>query len=391
MAVPITADRIRVASCIDNMQLGGTELNAIRTIEHMDRERFSITAVCLQDHGPLLARYAAAGVPVHIFSMKSLFSAEAVRQGMRLASLFRRERIQVVHSHDAYTSVFATFWARVARVPVVITSRRSWHSPHLQGRILRANRVAYRYSDIVVGNSPSVSELVRTEGGVTDGRSITIPNFLDDSAYQELPPAERGRLLHELGVPEGAFVVGILARLAKEKDHDSLLRAVALLKDRIPALHLVLVGGGPERPRLEALAHSLHLTGRVHFAGQRPPSPNLHSLFDVSVLCSTSEAFSNSILEAMAVGRPVIATAVGGNPDAVHPDRTGLLVPPSDPERLAEAIERLHADPAYRRRLGEGGRTEARASYHSSAVIPQVEALYARLAEPRSARRTRAA
>jgi glycosyltransferase involved in cell wall biosynthesis len=366
------------------MQLGGTELNAIRTIEHLDRDRFSVIAVSLQDQGPLLARYADAGVPVHVFTMKSLYSARAVQQGLRLAALFRRERIDIVHSHDAYTSVYATIWARVARVRAVIASRRSWHSPHLQGRILQANRVAYRHVDVVVGNSPSVSELVRTEGGVVDGRSITIPNFLDDAAYQELAPAEKRRHLAELGVPEGAFVVGILARLAPEKDHPTLFRAVELLKDRIPDLHLVLVGGGPERPALESLARSMQLTSRIHFAGQRSPTPNLHSLFDVSVLCSTSEAFSNSILEAMAVGRPMIATDVGGNPDAVQHDKTGLLVPAGDHAKLAEAIERLHSDPAYRLALGEGGRAEARRSYHSTAVIPQVEALYTRLGARRA-------
>src|SRR3954469_20073927 len=129
------------------MQLGGTELNAIRTIEHLDRDRFPVIAVSLQDHGPLLDRYAAAGGPVHVFPMKSLYSAKAVQHGLRLATLFRRERIDIVHSHDAYTSVYATLWARLAGVPAVIASRRSWHSPHLQGRILRANRLAYRYVD----------------------------------------------------------------------------------------------------------------------------------------------------------------------------------------------------------------------------------------------------
>lgn len=379
-----TDDRIRIASCIDNMQLGGTELNAIRTIEHLDRTRFDVIAVSLQDHGPLLPRYADAGIPVHCFTMSSLYSARAVQQGVRLAALFRRERVDIVHSHDAYTSVYATIWARVARVRAVIASRRSWHSPHLQGRILRANRVAYRHVDAVIGNSPSVSELVRTEGGVVDGRSITIPNFLDDGAYQELAPAEKRRRLDELGVPEGAFVVGILARLAPEKDHPTLFRALDRLKDRIPSLHLVLVGGGPEQAGLETLARSLQLSSRIHFAGQQPPTPNLHSLFDVSVLCSTSEAFSNSILEAMAVGRPMIATNVGGNPDAVAHGRTGLLVPAGDDAQLAAAIERMHADPAYRRQLGDAGRAEALGSYSSAAVIPQVEALYTRLGARRA-------
>ena len=118
----------------------------------------------------------------------------------------------------------------------------------------------------------------------------------------------------------------------------------------------------------------------VHLAGERTQPPNLHGLFDVSVLCSTTEAFPNSVLEAMAASRPVVATDVGGTPDAVHQGTTGLLVPPSDPSRLAEAILRLYDEPALRTKLGNAGHAAARAKYSADAVIRQVEALYTRLA-----------
>ena len=155
MAVRSSGDPIRVVYCIDNMQMGGTELNALRTAERLDRRRFSISVVCIRDNGPLMARYKDAGIPVHAFPMTSFLGPGAARQAVRLIRLFRTERTDIVHSHDAYTSVYATFCARIAGVRGVIASRRSWHSPHLQGRILRANRVAYRFAHRVVGNSPS--------------------------------------------------------------------------------------------------------------------------------------------------------------------------------------------------------------------------------------------
>jgi glycosyltransferase involved in cell wall biosynthesis len=380
LAVRSSGDPIRVVYCIDNMQVGGTELNAVRTAERLDRRRFTISVVCIHANGPLMARYQDAGIPVHVFPMKSLLGPRAVRQAIRLIRLFRSERTDIVHSHDAYTSVYGTMCARLAGVRGVIASRRSWHSPHLQGRILRANRVAYRFADRVVGNSPSVSRLVESEGGVPASRVVTIPNFLDPHSFEPIPVDARRRLLDELGVPAGAFVVGIVARLSLVKDHASLLRAISELRAEIPALHCVLVGDGPERSRIEALARELGIGDRVHLAGERPQAPNLHGLFDVSVLCSTTEAFPNSVLEAMAAARPVVATDVGGTPDAVRQGTTGLLVPPSDPSRLAGAIKHLHDDPSLRAKLGTAGRNAARTSYGAAAVIAQVEALYTELA-----------
>jgi glycosyltransferase involved in cell wall biosynthesis len=380
LAVRSSGDPIRVVYCIDNMQVGGTELNALRTAERLDRRRFSISVVCIRDNGPLMARYKDAGIPVHTFPMTSFLGPRALQQAVRLVRLFRSERTDIVHSHDAYTSVYGTFCARIAGVRGVIASRRSWYSPHLQGRILRANRVAYRFAHRVVGNSPSVSRLVESESGVSASRIVTIPNFLDEAAFEPMPVAERRRMLDELGVPEGAFVVGIVARLSPVKDHGTLIRAIAALRDRIPALHCVLVGDGPERVSIEALADSLGVRDIVHLAGERTQPPNLHGLFDVSVLCSTTEAFPNSVLEAMAAARPVVATDVGGTPDAVHEGTTGLLVRPSDPSRLADAILRLYQDPTLRAKLGNAARAAARAGYSADAVIRQVEALYTRLA-----------
>lgn len=380
MSVRSPGDPIRVVYCIDNMQVGGTELNAVRTAERLDRRRFALSVVCIRENGPLMARYKHAGIPVHSFPMDSLLGTESIRQATRLIRLFRSEGTEVVHSHDAYTSVYGTMCARLAGVRGVIASRRSWYSPHLQGRILRANRIAYRFADRVVGNSPSVSRLVESEGGIKASRIVTIPNFLDPESFEPIAPEDRRRMLDAVGVPGGAFVVGIVARLSTVKDHATLLRAVASLRDRIPALHCVLVGDGPERGAIESQARSLGIADIVHLAGERTQPPNLHALFDVSVLCSTTEAFPNSVLEAMAAARPVVATDVGGTPDAVHEGTTGLLVRPSDPSRLADAIFRLYNEPALRVKLGNAGCAAARAGYSADAVIAKVEALYTQLA-----------
>jgi glycosyltransferase involved in cell wall biosynthesis len=122
----------------------------------------------------------------------------------------------------------------------------------------------------------------------------------------------------------------------------------------------------------------------VHFAGVRPNEPNLHHLFDISVLCSLSEAFPNSIVEAMAAGKPVVATRVGGVGDAVVDGETGLLVPPRLPAALAAAIEQLLIEPERRREMGAAAARRARAQFHASRVLPTLESLYDRLLSARA-------
>lgn len=370
--------RVRVAYCIDNMGIGGTELNAVRVAERLNGSRFEVSVICLQAGGPLAARYAAAGVRVVPLPIPSLYSVAAVRQGLRLARLLTERHVQIVHSHDMYNNVFATICARAARTPVIVASRRWWRSAAAR-RYRVANTLAFRFAHCVVANSPAVASSLQTEDGVRPERIAVVPNFVDDTAFIPLSADQRAARLSELCVPADALVLGVVANLLPVKDHRTLLRAVALLAPRWPELHAVLVGDGESRPALESLTRRLGLEGRVHFAGQQPNEPNLHHLFDVSVLCSLSEGFPNSIVEAMAAGRPVVATDVGGVGDAVTDGETGLLVPPSNPERLAAAIEELLVDPGRRRALGVAGRERAHARYGAVAVVASLEALYDRL------------
>jgi glycosyltransferase involved in cell wall biosynthesis len=376
--------RIRVLQCLDNMNVGGTELNAVRTAELLDRSRFDLSVLCLNETGPLLARYAAAGIPVFFSPISNLFGPQAIARGMRLARFLAVHRIDVVHSHDQYNNIFATMWARVAGTPVVMASRRWWHSlPERRYRI--GNAIAFRAAHCVLANSPSVAAALRDVDGVNSARVAVVPNFVDETAFVPLVPEKHRDTLRALGVPGGALVVGIVARLSTVKDHASLLQAVSLLVPRWPQLHLVLFGDGECRSSLEALARRLGIAERTHFGGLQPNEPNLHHLFDLSVLCSISEGFPNSIVEAMAAARPVVATDVGGNSDAVRAGETGLLVSPREPEQLAAALETLLRDPDLRRKMGAAAQRRARQEFHGDRVLPALEALYDRLVRERAA------
>ena len=175
------------------------------------------------------------------------------------------------------------------------------------------------------------------------------------------------------GLPVGVFVIGIVARLSPVKNHELLLGAMAQLDCRF---HLLIVGDGPTRGKLEELAQQLRIAHRVHFAGEVISHRNLHQFFDVSVLCSLSEGFPNAVIEAMAANVPIVATPVGGVIDAVTDGVTGILVPLDDAAPLANALRTLEANSALRARLGVAGKQVAHAKFSQRIVIEKLSSLY---------------
>jgi len=361
---------------IDTMSVGGTEMNAIRTAERMARERYRLSIVTLGSEGPLAERYERMGVPVLRFPIRNLYGTETVRQGIRLARFLRAEQVSVVHCHDQYSNFFSTMAARWAGVPVVIASKRWLHSP-LRYRI--ANGVGFRAATRVIANSDAVAASLQRDDRLARDRVVVVPNFVDETAFGPPSSHVRQAWVRELGLESSAVVVGIVASLLPIKDHATLLRAMAALVPEWPAVRLVIVGQGPELERLRALADQLGIAHAVRFAGLRPQVPSFHFLFDISVLSSVSEGFPNSLVEAMAAGRPIVATDVGGVCDAVRHGENGILVPPGDPTAFADALRVLLRDVDLRRRMGAAGARRAREEFHAATVVGSLERLYERL------------
>lgn len=373
------ASRVHVVFSIDTMNVGGTEMNAVRTAERLDPSRFRLSVVTLRGEGTLAERYERLGVPVVRFPIRSLYGPDTMRQGMRLARFLRDQSVSVVHCHDQYSNFFSALSARAAGVPVIITSKRWLHSP-LRYRI--ANGIGFRASTRVLANSQSVARSLEADDKLRRDRVVVIPNFVDEQAFERPPDEVIDGWRTELGIEPDAQIIGVVASLSPIKAHATLLRAVAALVPRWPLVRLVLVGDGTERESLRRLANELGLDGVVRFAGLRPQLPSFHFLFDVSVLSSVSEGFPNSLVEAMAAGRPIVATNVGGVPDAVRDGENGLLVPPGDPASFADALEHLLASPHRRDAMGAAGASRARTEFHARQVVGSLERLYDRLLHP---------
>ena len=369
-------DVVHVVFSIDTMSVGGTEMNALRTAARLDRTRFRVTVVTLRGEGPLAERYADIGVPVRRFPIFSLYSPATVRQSIRLARFLEEERVSVVHCHDQYSNFFSVASARLARIPVILSSKRWLHST-LPYRV--ANGIGFRLSTRVLANSPAVATSLQRDDRLSPKRVVVIPNFVDEAAFATPSDAQLHEWRRELQLHEGARVIGIVASLLPIKDHGTLLRAASILRNRWPDLRVVIVGAGPALPSLQALAETLGVRDVVRFAGLRPQVPSFHYLFDVSVLCSTSEGFPNTLVEAMAAGRPIVATDVGGVRDAVRHEENGLLVPAGDADAIAGAVDALLADTERARLMGGRGRTRAHDEFSAPVVIGSLERLYEQL------------
>jgi len=271
--------------------------------------------------------------------------------------------------------------ARAARVGGIVHTAHGldgkdpWHTPYFK-------RWAAWHTDAIVAVSHEHREYLIDVAGVPPAKVRVIPNGIDVDRFA--PGPRTGALRAQLGVGERPLV-GIVARFAPVKNHALLLDAFArVVAAGDPPADLVLIGEGDLRPALEAQADLLGIAGRVHFAGlAADPAPWYRDL-DAFVLSSDSEATSISILEAMATGLPVVATAVGGTPDLLG-DGAGVLVPARDPAALGDALRVVLADAGRRRTLGEAARARAVARYAGAAMADAYESLYADVLRSRAA------
>lgn len=368
---------IRVGFLVDTLDTGGTELNAIKIAEALDRSRFDLRLAHFQPEGPLLARYHASGIPTDRIAYARPGQKEYLSRGLAFARWCKRAAVDIVHTHDIYSNVFGVPWARVAAVPAVVASRR-WYQNAYTARLRIANVFAAKLAHRVVVNAPSLSTAVTTEAGLPPDRVVYLPNAIEPGMFRAASTHDWLSFRDTHAIPLDHLVVGIVASLRPVKNHSTLLEAFTVLLRKEPSVTLAIIGTGPLGPFLQDQAASLGIAEHVVFVGELPQYPNPHLYCDISVLSSESEGAPNSLLEAMAAGKPVVATCVGGVQDIVEAGKTALLVPPKDALALADALGRLVASADLRLGFGNAGRRRAR-DFAQSHVAAKYEEFYSTL------------
>ncbi|MDR7544443.1 MAG: glycosyltransferase family 4 protein [Armatimonadota bacterium] len=381
------AGRLRLLHVITRLVLGGAQENTLLTLAHLDRDLFDITLASGPTQGPEGSLEADVPPDVRFVRIPDLVRDPSPVRDLRalrvLYRLMRDGRFDVVHTHTTKAGLLGRVAARLAGVPVVIHTPHghAFHgylSPLASGALVALERVLARWTDRIVCLTEAEREDYLSRGVGDPTRLAVVHSGVALERFTG-PPRALSPLREALGIPEGCPVVGCVARLVPVKGVDVLLEAFAGVRSVVPHARLVVVGDGPDRAALEAQARTLHLDGCVTFAGLRRDVPDLMRLFDVVAVPSRNEGMGKVAVEAMAAGRPVVASAVSGLRDVVRDGQTGLLVPPGDPRALAAALTRLLADPALRARMGEAGRIRA-ADYAVARMVEALTSLYRNLA-----------
>jgi L-malate glycosyltransferase len=396
---PDTHETVKLLKFVAVFGLGGTELQFVTLALSLDPSRFAVHFGCMRRWGQLLEQIDERGIPVFDYSVFTFRNLKAVRAQLRLARDIRRHGIQIVHTYNFYANVFAIPAARLAgaRVVASICDMGAYLSP----RQRLVQRVVCKLADQILVNATAIKDWLIADGYDAD-RIMVIPNGVDLARFEQ--PARTGSLHREFGLPTGAPLIGVVGRLAPLKGLEDFLTAAPIIARRFPSARFLIVGDtlapsertkaidDPYMAQLKRQAAQLGLEDRLIFTGYRSDVECILAELSVSVLPSLSEGLSNALLESMAAGVPVVATRVGGTAEALHDGENGLLVPPSDPDAIANAICRLLDAPDLASQLGLAARRSIVERYSMTRMVERTSMVYEGLLKHDAGRlRTRSA
>lgn len=358
---------IQVGLIIGQLTYGGAESQVFELARGLAR-RHAVTVYCLSDkvdpYGPKLER---AGVRVRSFPARGPLDVTRV---FALGRALRADGVEVVHAFLFIASAYAYLATRFTRRTRFIASARNCKlEPHLLRR--HVMKLAFRRADAVICNSAEVERFAHAHYSATAARSHVVYNGVDADRFAVDPR------------PHPGVRIGTIGRIEAQKNLDLFLRAAKRLVDRGVDATFELAGTGTLSARLESKARSLGLGERVRFVGPVADTPGFLAGLDQFWLTSDWEGTPNVVLEAMAAGLPVIATAVGGTPEILADGRTGVLVSAGDEGALVAASERLAGDPGAAAKLGAHARAEVRTRFSIAAMVAATEDVYRTVLEGR--------
>jgi glycosyltransferase involved in cell wall biosynthesis len=372
-----TPTRVKVAYVITTLDVGGAEGQLALLTEGLDRARFEILVVTLGDESVLTQRLRRAGIKVTALRLRTAAGRHALRVPSavwRLLREIRHFRPSIVHGVLMHGCLLGGFAARVQRVPVFVASRRGLADLKTRSRVLLAvESWVNRFTRVVVANSEAVRQDAIRNEHLAPGKVCVIHNGIDATGYAGMPDEAVRADLH---LKDGDPVIGVIANFIRYKGHVPFFFAFAQLVADYPRAVALLIGDGPERVRCEALARELQIAHAVRFLRTRPDVPQLMSVVDFVVHPSLSEGFANSILEAMASGKPVVATNVGGSREAVLDGITGFVVEPGSDNALLQPMRILAGDVSRRQAMGTAARQRVTTEFALGKMIRAYERLY---------------
>jgi glycosyltransferase involved in cell wall biosynthesis len=377
--------KYKILFLITQSEFGGAQKYVYYLATRLPKERHDVTVAC-GIGGLLIPKLREAGIEV-IPVPNLVREISPIRDPLAflgLIRLIRCKRPHIVHTNSTKAGFLGRLAAKLAGVPVIVFTAHGFVLNEPMGILGRSlftviERIAGMLSDAIIAVSETDRLTAIQHGVVGPGRIVTICNGLDIESLGSPSPSAIAQKRAELGLPDSHQAIGVVANFYVTKGLPYFLAAAARVKAAFPEAKFALVGDGERRRELEALANELNLDSSILFLGQRNDVPELLPLFDVFVLPSVKEGLPFALLEAMAAARPIVASSVGGIPEAITNGETGLLVPPRDPEALARAIVTLLSDRNRAQQMGLAARERVLAHFTLERMLKETEQLYQQL------------
>lgn len=377
-----TASPIKVFFLLDSFMIGGTETQAVELARRLDPQRYQVTIGCLRREGPLLERLK--GTPVEIVEVKmggGIDSPAGLLRIVKLARFLRKQRFQILHAHDLWSNMIGMPAALLARTPVTITSQRdlshdAWYGTYRR----RVLRFLQRRSSVVLTNAKAIRDGLIEQDHLPPDKVCVVYNGVDLDRFHV--SADREKMFP--GSAGNKLIVLVGNMITDVKGHPVLISAAKEIVKVHPRTQFVLVGEGSKRSEFEQRVKDLGLEANFLFLGRRSDVPAILACCDIAVLPSLAEGLPNAVLEYLAAGLPVVATALGGNLEIIQDGTTGLLVPPQDSQALAAALIKVLSDDAFAARISEAGNDYVKQNFSFERLVADVEQLYSKLLNPKN-------
>lgn len=359
---------MKIVEIVNTLEVGGTERLVVDLSSALQARGHELTVVCLRTSGALSPALDRAGIEIVALGKSDGPSLPTVG---RLKRLLRQKQIDAVHTHNPLVHHYGVVGGRLAGVPAVVnTIHGIANISEKIGPKEALYSLSCRLSDSVVAVCAMAYRTFARGKVIPRAKLVTINNGIPLEPFLTIPPRDS----------DGTFVFGIVGRLVPVKDHKTLLEAFAELSRSFPAARLEVLGDGPLRETLERQAAERGIADKVRFHGYSNDVAGFLRRIDTFVLCSVSEGLPLGVLEAMAAGRPVVGTTVGGLPDLIQDGQCGWTCPPSSPSELAAAMRKAMATPAEERvQMGLRGREHAATNYSLAQMAEGHEALFERI------------
>lgn len=369
---------IKVIFVITGSGVGGAEKMLYHTIKGLNPERYNAKLCSLKKKGVFASRLEADGLEVYSLNMRDEDTLAGWFDSLRvLVLLFMyilKERPAIVHSFLFRANIIARIAAFLSGVPVVISSVR------VMGGEKRYCHIIERVTSFMTDHYVTVSDQVKAhsiqKARIAEKKISTIYNGV---SAQRAPVFDMTEFMRDFGLKTDDRILMTAGRLHRQKCYDHLIQAMPMVQAAFPTVKLLILGEGEEENNLKKLVNSLELKEKIIFMGLRPDVDRMLQCSELFVLPSRWEGLPNALMEAMAAGKPVVATAVGGVPELVADGVTGVLVPPEDFRALADAIKGLLSDEKRALAMGAAGRERVQQCFSIDAMVAKTEVLYQKL------------